>query len=499
MGSVIGNAAKTSVPQSSGNSYTNSTSPQSSPPRQSTYTKAAAATGSAIGASAGKTYPRTENRAQGTSFNTSSFSMTDAMNAYLASSNARAPQTPIAKEAEVRDPFLEGFNLYSSRIPPTEQTKTNQGFKAVGTSVANATDDFLEGFNFYSKPDRSFPSASASKSFKNLGTAVRKPTDPFLEGFNDPYGEKRNVFDVLEDPVFLVTKVEEWGASPFSGTEFEYRNLDEIWKETNSPVRFYQRGGKRTAEPFGSFGIAAKNSPELTVINGKDVPNYILSFNTKYIDENGKLRTSEVPQWVFNRDGIKAANARKIDNAAKRLESVLPRKQGAAIAEAAEKMKVRSNNWTDTVSTKVETWMNGVDEASGQARMNDKLAKHIDDLPKMLDNGAVKRAGKAISFLGNAFDVISLGYTMKEDIEEDGVIGYETVKEAVGIVGEKAGSAIGAKIGIWLGATIGGAISGGVLAAPLAALGGLIGGYLGGRIGGEFSERFVEKNSEAFA
>ena len=284
--------------------------------------------------------------------------------------------------------------------------------------------------------------------------------------------------------------------TPFKDTNFEYVDRNDIYTQFNSPVAATQNGWQKPREPLGNFGITSKGASKLTEANGKPQANYILALDTKYIDENGVLRPSSVPQWNFNRDFIKQGNAQMIDQLAKSFASKLPPKQAEALLKKTDKVKLNNASVVDAVSAKTETLLNGVDEASWKTHINKKIAKVVDD-HAILDSTSLKVGSKAVSAIDTVITIADFGISAYNDYKTDEVFGYETVKAAVGIAGEATGIALGAKAGAWIGAALGG-IAGGVLAAPASMLGGFIGGYIGGKIGKYIGEKSIEENAEFF-
>ena len=122
----------------------------------------------------------------------------------------------------------------------------------------------------------------------------------------------------------------------------------------------------------------------------------------------------------------------------------------------------------------------------------DELYNRTNSFAKVVDD--FKGAGKTMAAVGIVLDAYDIAKVMYDDMnDDDGTIGKETIRQAVGVGGSWMFGAMGSKLGAMGGAAIGTAICPG--------LGTVIGGYIGGVAGGiagsfsgdEISEYLVDK------
>ena len=122
----------------------------------------------------------------------------------------------------------------------------------------------------------------------------------------------------------------------------------------------------------------------------------------------------------------------------------------------------------------------------------EELYNRTNNFTKVVDD--FKGAGKAMAAMGFVLDAYDIAKVMYDDMnDEDGTIGKETIRQAVGVGSSWMFGAMGSKLGAMGGAAIGTAICPG--------LGTVIGGYIGGVAGGiagsfggdEIAEHFVDK------
>jgi len=329
-------------------------------------------------------------------------------------------------------------------------------------------DDFLEGFNYYNEDD-------ASEGYLD----VRNFVDDVQEG-HDKISLLGNL--PIEEQSY------KWGMYQYND-----RNLTEVqnrYKPTSSKNGLYA-----PEEPEGRFGIALSDLPEITNVSGKNRVNYIFGLDTKYSDQNGKLQSSTVPNWVFNRDAIKQHNVDMIDKFTDKLMYVTPESKKGALSDIADSLKQNQATRVDESATYFEGKFNSVVEDSFKNKTNRAIAEVAEDIPKIVDSNAMKvlkTGGKAISVAGDVIQIVDTGLNIYDDYQDDGKLGKQTVKEIVGVAGDFGGAALGAKAGAALFGAIAGLLSGGVLAAPAAAVGGIVGGIIGGIWGKDIAEGTFE-------
>ncbi len=430
---------------------------------------------------------------------------TNGQNANSPTKTTSTTQRQTTKKNSFDDLFLEGFNSARDRDWREEQKSRMQKF-GIGmpyesitqkkTPIQQPTTDkltpedekaFLEGFNKYRNEDKVEQTKVEKARAAYADMQKHTPADT-LRGMmngNSYYSEKqeenglRKTINKTSELLDLVPEI----GSPFESTQYEYRDRNHTYLYNKYLKENMEDGVSMLREPLGRFGIAAKGSSDVFDANGNPAVNYILGLDTKYIDQDGKLQTSTIPQWVFNRDSIKQHNVEMIDKITDTLASRAGLEQKAALYNRAGILKAKQASKVDAVTTTLEKRLNAVDALSRKNKANKAIAEAAENVPKILNSDAMqllKTGGKAASAIGDVLNVVELGMTAYGDYKEDGSIGKDTIKATAGVLGDIGGSALGAKIGATVFGAIGGVASGGVLAAPLAVLGGVVGGFIGG-------------------
>lgn len=306
---------------------------------------------------------------------------------------------------------------------------------------------------------------------KNSGNELENPFDNSFKW----HGYIKDALEPFKDTQFKVISPEK-----------EYSNLSDA-------------DVAKTRKPLSSFAIIDKNAPEQIEINGQNSINYLLGRETKYYDQDGKTALSDVPAWVFNREGLRQKNFGMIDEYTDLIKGIVTENTGNKVDDIASKLKRRQADLIDEFATKYETKLNVSDATIGNNTGRKLLNEVSETIPKILDSDVHKIGNKAIGIIGDTLQLGSVLYTLDNDYFLNKEITGMSYKKIGGVLGDYGGSALCSWAGAALGSALGIAVSGGVLSPVFAAVGGYLGnvagGYLGEKLGesaGELVYEFID-------